>query len=296
MREVIIAYLLIFPLLTTFISAKTQITTNLIFTGFSIIYLLIHKKINRVHRAKIRRFLSQRIALLNLQKIKSNLAILIVIALFLSIIISSLLFSRSDNALSTSANYLFLFLLFYLAYASNDKEEKILIGALTIGGILAAVYSLRAFFVLSNSVLSYLSEQQIDYSFATEFLTANRAFSPFITSNLLGGYLIMIIFLIINLLSEKKAKTSQLILTLGIFICLVSLFYTKSLGAWLTLLVSLTIFFTVTRKINRKTLLLILVLLLLTISIIVLRSNNSLKITKPYFSLQQRVSYWSDTI
>lgn len=273
MWSIIIIYLFSFPLLAVFIPAETQIAVNLIFSGLSIIYLVIHKKI-----------------------IKVNLAVLIVIVLYLNIIISSLLFSRFNNALNTSADYLFLFLLFYLANTSDTKEKKTLIGALVIGGTLVAVYSLRAFFILSKSVLSYLSEQHIDYSFATEFLTANRAFSPFITSNLLAGYLIMIIFLIIGLLFENKTKTSKLILIPGMSICLVSLFYTKSLGAWLTLFVSLIIFFIVTKKINRKALLLIFILLIIIITVIVIRSNNTLKITQPLFSLQQRASYWSDTI
>ena len=272
MWKLILICLLLYPMLPILVPDQMQPIINLTFSALGSIYIVIKRK-----------------------KIKITLPDIIIMIFLLNITVSSFLFSDFINGLTTLSRFLPLFILFYLARSCDCYENKSLIRTLVIGGVLLSIYSLRSFFVLSDRLLYYLSQYNIDYPFATEFLMTKRAFSPFITPNLLAGYLVMIIFLSCGLFFKNKTKTIKILLFTGIMVCLLTLFYTKSVGGWITLLVSSGFFFIITKKINKKSISIISLIVLLILGIIAVRSKNTLDITKPYFSIQQRISYWSDT-
>ncbi|MCM8773308.1 MAG: O-antigen ligase family protein [Candidatus Omnitrophica bacterium] len=141
-----------------------------------------------------------------------------------------------------------------------------------------------------------MNKHRISFPFAEEFLFRQRAFVPFISPNLLANYLVMVIIICLGLIIQKiKQKNIDKLILLTIIclpICLLSLFFTKSIGGFLTLFFSLLLLF----LIKKKYLPLITIILISLLTITIIRTKTDKEFTTPLFSLQKRLSYWNETI
>jgi O-antigen ligase len=138
-------------------------------------------------------------------------------------------------------------------------------------------------------ILDYSAKEKIILSsFALDYIQQKRVFFPFVTPNTLGGYLAMIIPLILALLNKKN------------FLLLVSvsfaLLLTKSLGALLSLFLGLVIYFYLQGKLEKRRFLFFFGLLVIIGLVFITRSTVPKYHLQPIFSTTMRLSYWKDTL
>jgi len=229
---------------------------------------------------------------------KINIDTLGIFLFTLSLVLSFSIFGNTENSLFKLFIYVCLPLSSYAISKVRVKEKNYIILAVCLGAFILSLQALRAFFIISEYIPKYLEKINLDYYFAREFLERKRAFAPFFLPNLLAGYLIMTLPILIQSLIQaisEKNIFKTIFTVLGSFLTLMVLFLTKSLGAWISLLLAFLIFFLI-RKIQAKRTLLVLVLIFLCLTgISIYRLNYIETHASPLFSLKQRILYLKDT-
>ncbi len=220
-----------------------------------------------------------------------------IILFFLSLLLSIISSNSIIANLPQVYKYLSLIAVFYLARLCNANERKQIFYVLLISASLVSLHSLYSLFIVSQFALEYLSENNINYSFAKEFLAAKRAFTPFFSPNLLAGYLIAVIMLCLNIIIQKRKERNSLFALSIICLCLSSLtlFFTKSVGGWLIFIVIFSLFLLLGKLLNKKSILIIVSLIILFGVIVINRELNEAYFKKPLFSVDKRISYWRET-
>ena len=146
--------------------------------------------------------------------------------------------------------------LFYEVRAATEENKKKVIFTIIISAVFVSLYSLRALFIVSGFTLKYLSNHNISYPFAEEFIKRGRAFSPFISPNILAGYLVMTIILCYGIITQriKDKKNDYMLIVSGLCAVLsfAVLFFTKSIGGWLVLTACVLIFLISVKRLNKK--------------------------------------------
>jgi O-antigen ligase len=180
------------------------------------------------------------------------------------------------------------------------QERKRYITILVVGSFLLSLYTLRSFFIVSESALHYLEKGRILHPYVEEFLGRQRAFVPFISPNLLGGYLGMIIPLcggiIFQRMKERKIDLLFILTIICISSCFLVFFLTKSIGAWCSLFLAIMLSGVILKGWNKKIILLSFVFLLFLAGIIFIRFQTLKEFTTPLASLQNRLLYWRQTL
>lgn len=188
---------------------------------------------------------------------------------------------------SINAFYIYLpgiLLVFFAASLSPEDEERV-VKALVQTAFAIAVIAIYQYFFGLPHLMQYLTKKQLTNPFTLEYIRRQRAFFPFVTPNILAGYLAMSIPLI---LSYRKNWLVLFAVSLAILL-------TKSIGALLSLFLGLAIYFQLTGKMNKKfwgltALFLVMIFLLLAIR------QSSLPHRQITFSFGQRLVYWQDTL
>lgn len=135
-------------------------------------------------------------------------------------------------------------------------------------------------------VLNYLVKYDISYSFGIDYIAQKRIFFPFATANMLGGFLVLIILLI---LGRKSLYPLLFPITLA-------LFFTKSIGAFFSLFLGLIVYQSVKGRMVRRKFIGILTLATVIILVFILRFYSSQETSRPYLSLNMRLLYWQETL
>ena len=143
--------------------------------------------------------------------------------------------------------------------------------------------------------------QKIIYPFAQELLSRHRAFMPYVSPSMLAGYLIMMLPLSVGYLFKDnkgyfKLNLKNVLLTLPTLLIAFALFLTKSVGAFLSISLSLLLFIVLSKRFNRRNFLILLIFLLALASIFILRSYKTEYFTSPVFSIHKRIIYWQQTL
>lgn len=274
MPTIISVFIFLRPFISDLAFKKLDFFFTLLFFGTLFISFLIYKKFKKSPHDKIFFF-------------------------FITALVISTAFSQDYlQSLRAVYKYVFLVLLFYFFSLEDRRDNYIFL--LIASGLFISLYSLRSFFIVSKYLLNYLRHTQGLGTFEEEFILRKRIFMPFITPNLLGGYLVMIIPLCAGVILKKirENRWDIKLVTASICICVSSvvLFLTKSLGAWMALLGSVCLYYFIFARKRRVVLLLILIISLIVGCIVFIRSYGNKEFTTPFFSFQKRVSYWSETI
>lgn len=257
-----------------------------------------------------------------------------IIFIFLLSLLLSFIFSINPvDGIIQLFKYASMVLLFYSIRFSGDKERRLLTYILLISGCIVSLYSLHILFVISNQISQVLPNHQQLTPFAEEFLSRNRAFSPFITPNLLANYLVMIIIFSLGLIfqeiqnhrsyvsqihrsgpfhrqeavaqnndSEKNIalifdhKISFFLCFACLSMCLVALYFTKSIGGWMTFILCAFLFFTLAHTGRMKMLFVICCIMIFFALMIAVRMKTNIDYTTPIFSFYKRGSYWKETL
>jgi len=219
---------------------------------------------------------------------------------FLSLIISVVFSDNPSNSLIHLYEYLSLIAIFYVVSISRQSDKNLLINILMMSAIVVSLYSLRTLFIFSDQVICYLDKYNKSFPFAQEFLARKRAFAPFSSPNLLAGYLLMMIMLSGGIIAQKiKEKKNDYLFFLGLiclFICLLALFFSKSIGAWVVFTASLLLFLIFAKMKSRKALLILCLIIIIFGAVLYLRFQETNNFVQPAFSFHKRISYWRDAV
>ncbi len=280
----ILFFIFLYPLISSYAFPRLFFFTNTLFILAASIYLFKNK-------------------------VKTNILTIFVLIFFSTIFLSVILNINSYISLARGYEYIPLLFLFYLVSSIKKKKTNQLIITLLLSAITVSLYSFRSLLIISKYTLQYLESNNINYAFAQEFISRNRAFSPFISPNLLANYLVMIIIISIGIIIQKiKQKQKDLLFIISIislFTAGLTLFLTKSVGGWLTLFIAIILFFLLGKTLNQKAIIFPIIVCIIIFTTLFSRtdSNNrfsnsqkSLKQTMPMFSIEQRKSYWKETI
>jgi len=232
--------------------------------------------------------------------IKATVVDTAVITLLIAIIISAIIAAGKTNNINELYNYISLVTLFYVARAANKENRKVIMFTVIISAVFVSLYSLRALFIVSGLALKYLPSHNISYPFAEEFIKRGRAFSPFLSPNLLAEYLVMVIILCCGIITQrvKDKKNDYILIISGLCagFSFVVLFFTKSIGGWLVLTVCIFIFLISVKKMNKKYIAVLFSAVLILSAVFIIRNRGQEYFTKPAFSVHKRLDYWKQTV
>jgi len=209
-----------------------------------------------------------------------------ILLLVISLSISLAFAHNKDNAYQELFNYLAGILLMVFAASIPGDSRNRIIRTIILTAFGVSIFVIYQYFWGLPHLANYLAQKNINNPFTWDYITRQRAFFPFVTPNTLGGYMAMIIPL---LLTHDR---NWLVL---IAICF-ALLLTKSIGALLSLFVGLGIYFYLKGNLNKR-IWLLLGLFLVTITLVFAFRQSALQPHRLVtFSLNRRIIYWQDTI
>ncbi|MCK9602928.1 MAG: O-antigen ligase family protein [Candidatus Omnitrophica bacterium] len=205
---------------------------------------------------------------------------------FLAIIISILFSIDKLNSLNVLYEYITALSLFVIAISAGRQDKMRLVDTIILSGLVISLLAIYQYFFGFQGLLDYMARQKIIQPFALDYISQKRVFFPFVTPNILGGYLAMVLPLC--LMSKKKI--------LFILPIALALLLTRSIGAFFSLFLGSIIYFSLSRKIRKKEIFFLLAILLISGFILALRMNTQKQHIQPVFSTLMRLGYWEDSL
>lgn len=207
---------------------------------------------------------------------------LFVLALFISLVFSQ------DKIISMKELYKYItgLLLLLTSVSLTHKHRDRTILCLVIAGFFIGLLAIYQYFFGFQRLLAYIAKQGITDPFILDYVSRKRVFFPFVTPNVLGGYLAMIIPLALT----YKERIS-LIIPLSF-----ALLLTRSVGGLLSLFFGLAIYFYLQGKFGKKRVIFLFGLLITIVFVLIVRSSTPKQHVQPIFSTIMRLSYWQDTL
>lgn len=220
-----------------------------------------------------------------------------ILMLLLAYIISSMSSVNIQNSIEEVIKLISYISIFFIVSMTDDKQKKNIVKIMVAAALIISLYSIYQYFWGYQHTLDFLKETNNDFllssSYAKDILIAKRAIGTFPSPNILGSYLIMLFFLAIHL-RQKKPRLS-LGLWIG-FLIAAALILTKSLGAWLSLGLTLIIFLILQYKPTKKQKLTIAIsftcIALIMAFILASRWDRLVDLDNPQSSIVQRLNYW----
>lgn len=208
--------------------------------------------------------------------------VLFVLALLVSIVFSY----DKINSLKESGKYAGALLGFLFA-ASLSREQRIpLLKTLTLSAFLIALLAIYQYFFGFRHLLDYLAKNSAASEFALDYINRKRVFFPFVTPNILAGYLAMLLPLT---LSAKNRFWFIMPIAFALLL-------TQSIGALLSLAFASGIYFYLTGRLNKRKIISLIGLSAIVVAVFFIRSAAQKQHLQPGFSTVMRLHYWGDTL
>jgi len=220
---------------------------------------------------------------------------------FLLCLVVSVIFSRDKlSGLGGLFNYAIAVMLFIFAASLEEKERNLILSTMILCAIVISLLAVYQYFFCLTDILSYLTKKGAASDFSVDYLGRKRVFFPFITPNLLGGWLAMIIPLVL------VPKGKVLLFVLLFF----ALLLTKSLGALFALIMVMPLYFYLvnaekpptvilrseaTKGLKIRKLIFLTGMLVVFILVLLTRLSTQKQHLQPLFSTFMRLSYWQET-
>ncbi len=209
------------------------------------------------------------------------------LGLFLLAVAISLCFSIDKlNSFDELYKYACGLSLFVIAASLDEKTKKMLIYTVVGSALAISLLAIYQYFFGFQFLINYLVDKKNVDPFVFDYIEQRRVFLPFVTPNILGGYLAMIIAVCLSL-----KKRIWLIAPL-----LAALLLTKSIGALMALFLGLTAYSFLRGQEGKKRGIIILGLLIVIGAVFLARSAIQKEHTRPAFSIITRLDYWKDTL
>ncbi len=273
MFKTFLILILIRPFISSLAFPYLNFIYSYLFLGFLLAWITIKKKVT------VTPFVT--VTFCSLRAIKYPL-----ILFSLALVISILLSLNKLNSFKELYKYVTGLSLFLIASSLNYKDKTRLIRVIVFAGFIISLLAIYQYFFGFKHILEYIHKAKITCPFALDYISRKRIFFPFVTPNTLAGYLIMIIPL--ALIYQDK-----ILLIIPLFFALL---LTQSLGALLSLLLGLLIYFYLRGKLKKRKILFLLSLLIITGVVFITRSITQLQHAKPCFSIMMRLNYWQETL
>jgi putative inorganic carbon (hco3(-)) transporter len=219
---------------------------------------------------------------------KTEKAIQYPLLLLLIALIISLIFSNNRPcSLAELYKYTTGVTLFLFASSLSEEEKKKIMSCLLISAVIISILAINQYFFGFRHLADYLKKHEYDFAEPiADFILRKRAFATFVTPNILGGYLAMIIPLA---LIHKKS-----VWLISLFS--VALILSKSLGAGLSIFLAFILYFYLRKGLNKKRLPFLLVVLAMFSAVLISRMNAQKPHLLPSFSTLMRLDYWRQTL
>ncbi|MEI8012812.1 MAG: O-antigen ligase family protein [Candidatus Omnitrophota bacterium] len=175
-------------------------------------------------------------------------------------------------------------MLFIICHALSENHSNKIFQTIISSAITISCIGIYQFFFDFQNTLDYLNTHKMVDPLITQFIQQKRIYAVMITPNALGGYLTMLVPLVLFL------KNKFWILPIAI-----ALILTKSIGAILALLLIFPFYVYQRRLFNPSIFLIFLNIILIIIGIMAWRSQTHINIFNLEFSLEMRWSYWKET-
>lgn len=252
-----------------FISTQAFPYLNFVYSAGLLIFLGIYVTRKKLLFSKLRVFIYP--------------VFLFILALFISLVFSQ----NKVNSLAELYKYITGLLLFFIAASFSDDDRSLAIQAIMLSGLVISLLAIYQYFFGFSRVSDYLANNSgLLFPFASDYLARRRVFLPFVTPGALGGYLAMVIPL---LLIDKN----RIWLVLPVFL---ALFLTGSLGAFLSLFCALIIYFCLGGKLKKSKIAILFGSFISIIIIFIYRSAAGIEHIQPFFSTVARLNYWKETL
>jgi len=204
-----------------------------------------------------------------------------------ALIVSTLLSVNRLNSLTQLYQYANGMLIFLVCASFNHEQKKRLIRVIALTGIIASALAIYQYFFGFARLTQYAAREGINDPFVMDYISRKRVFLPFVTPNILAGYLAMTIPVIL----VYKYRI-WLVIPMAF-----ALFLTKSLGGIAVIPVILIVYFLLDEKIKTKKALLALSGIIIAIAIIAILRFSAQKLHQhPFFSTAMRLDYWKQTL
>ncbi|MFA5356379.1 MAG: O-antigen ligase family protein [Candidatus Omnitrophota bacterium] len=207
--------------------------------------------------------------------------------LFSAALILSLSFSVDKSASFRELYKYVSGLLLLIAAANMTREDGIrVIRAIVFSGLIISILAIYQFLFGFQNVMDYVAQHGISDPFILDYINRGRVFLPFVSPNILAGYLIMVIPL-------AAADNKEPWLTIPL--C-AALLLTRSIGALISICLALTIYFLILGRLKKKNAILLILILIIIASLFMIRSASGKQHLQPAFSTLMRLNYWEDTL
>jgi len=210
--------------------------------------------------------------------------ILLCVALIISVVFSQ----NKLNSLLELYKYISGMLLFLIAISLTHENKIRVIRAIILAGLIISLLAIYQYFFGFKQLLNYIVREKITDPFVLDYVERKRVFFPFVTPNTLAGYFALIIPLVLII----QDKSRWLVLSTISF----ALLLTKSLGAFLSIFLTLIIYSYLEGKLKRKRILFIISLSIIFAFLFIIRSATQKQHFRPIFSTVMRINYWKDTL
>jgi putative inorganic carbon (HCO3(-)) transporter len=209
------------------------------------------------------------------------------IFLFILVLLISLFSQGSKiNSLAQFCQYLGAILLFLVVASFSSQNKLLVVRTIMFSALGVSLLAIYQYFIGFSHLASYLSVNQFSFPFALDYLKSRRVFVPFVTPNILGGYLAMVIPLFL-------INKDRFWLVLPVIFALL---LTMSVGAIFSLFCVLAIFYCVKKENRKKYIFSLAGLFILIMVIFIWRTCGPREHVHPAFSTLMRLNYWQETL
>lgn len=207
--------------------------------------------------------------------------ILFCFALFISVIFST------NRMISFMELYKYIsgLLLFTIASSLSYKDAERAVKIIILSGCIVSLLAIYQYFLGFQHLMPYYAQIKNPTYAMKNYILSKRVFSPFVTPNILASYLIMIISLVLPFKNN--------IWFISLFF--IALMLTKCLGAIISILLVLGLYFYFSEVVTKQKIIFLLGLYISIIFIFFFRVKSQ-GYGQPVFSTMNRLQYWQDTL
>lgn len=163
----------------------------------------------------------------------------------------------------------------------------LLIRVILCAGIIISVLAIHQYFFGFARLASLVIKEGIKDPFVTDYINNKRVFVPFVTPNILAGYLTMIMPLAV--IYKRRIWL--------LFPVAAAVFLTKSLGALAVIAIVIIIYLLLNKETkNRKVILALCGLIIAITVVVILRSTTQKLHQHPFFSTLMRLDYLGEAL
>ena len=217
-----------------------------------------------------------------------------ILLLLLTYLISSITSIDIQNSIGETIKFVSYVCTFFLVSQADKKQKKTILKLIVLTASIISIYSIYQYFWGYDRILDFAQRMYGDFlsssSYARDILISKRAIGTFPSPNMLGGYLAMAFFLALSIPRERFAL-------IAIAIALV---LTKSVGAWLGVIIALTVWvFLSFDSFKKRKLTSIISLILISAAvtfILISRWDRLTNLQNFQNSIMQRLDYWQTAI